>query len=309
MITYNHEKFIAQALDSVLMQQVDFDYEIVIGDDLSQDRTREILLEYRSKHPDKIRLLLYEEKQGVGGNIYHVLTNCNGTYIALLEGDDYWTSVNKLQVQVNFLQTQPEFSLCFHSVEIWNESENRFSGFWRQAQEGIKYRLADLLINTIFPHFCSVVFDKRRLVLPDWYKSITQGDIVLWMLNAEHGYLGYINKAMSEHRVHNQGVWSGASALTQLQQYVEVLERLNEHFQYKYKKYLKVNLTYCSLAVKNRELGEKEKSREYFLKAITNRNGENLSVLRIVKTGTGVYLHRVYVILLSIKSKKLVAFF
>src|SRR5437016_2968680 len=105
MITYNHERYVRHALDSVLMQKVDFDYEIVIGEDRSTDSTREILLEYRDKFPAKFRLLLHEQNIGVIRNCFTTLAACRGEYVALLEGDDYWTSDTKLQKQVEFLDS------------------------------------------------------------------------------------------------------------------------------------------------------------------------------------------------------------
>ena len=121
MITYNHEKYIAQAIDSVIMQKTNFDYEIVIGEDCSTDRTREIVLEYKTKHPDKIKLLLQEKNVGMMQNFIDTLKACSGKYIALLEGDDYWTDPNKLQEQVDFLEANPEYSMCFTARHIVDE--------------------------------------------------------------------------------------------------------------------------------------------------------------------------------------------
>ena len=100
MVTYNHEKFIAKALDSVLMQRTDFDYEIVIGEDCSSDNTRNIVIEYKRRYPDNIVLFLNEKNLGMYGNCSQVFQACQGEYIAVLEGDDYWTSPDKLQKQV-----------------------------------------------------------------------------------------------------------------------------------------------------------------------------------------------------------------
>ena len=121
MITYNHEKFIAQAIESALMQQVDFDYEIVIGEDCSTDRTREIVVAYQQRHPDKIRLLLHEQNVGVSLNDIRVYRACRGEYVAWLEGDDYWTSPHKLQKQADFLDSHPACSACFHPVTVFFE--------------------------------------------------------------------------------------------------------------------------------------------------------------------------------------------
>src|SRR4051794_11773039 len=116
MITYNHEPFIAQALDSILMQQVSFDHEILIGEDCSTDRTREIVRAYRQRYPDKIRLQLPETNRGMMQNFVAVLAAARGDYVALLEGDDYWTAPDKLARQVAYLDAHPECAICFHDA-------------------------------------------------------------------------------------------------------------------------------------------------------------------------------------------------
>lgn len=96
MITYNHEKFISQAIESVLMKKTNFDYELVIGEDCSTDRTRKICIDYRKEYPDKIKLLLRESSLGIHRNFVDTLKECTGEYIVLLEGDDYWTETYML---------------------------------------------------------------------------------------------------------------------------------------------------------------------------------------------------------------------
>jgi glycosyltransferase involved in cell wall biosynthesis len=127
IITYNHEKFIAEALESVLMQVTDFRYEIVIGDDCSSDRTHEIIGDFQKNHPGKIRLLISETNIGVKKNLAQTIMACKGEYIALLDGDDYWTAPQKLRHQVGFLDSRPGCSFCFHSVKrIYEDGRSNF---------------------------------------------------------------------------------------------------------------------------------------------------------------------------------------
>ena len=118
MITYNHEKYIAEALDSILMQKTDFDFDIVIGEDCSTDATRRIVLEYSRKYPDKIKLLLHNVNVGFISNLMYVLEACTGKYVAMCEGDDYWTDPFKLQKQVDFLEANKEYILATHGYRI-----------------------------------------------------------------------------------------------------------------------------------------------------------------------------------------------
>lgn len=118
MLTYNHEEYIAQALESILMQKVNFKYEIIIGDDCSTDNTQEILIRYKEKHPDTIKLVLRQENIGATKNGYEIARMAIGKYISYLEGDDYWTHQDKLQKQVEFLEREQEFVACAHKCEI-----------------------------------------------------------------------------------------------------------------------------------------------------------------------------------------------
>jgi glycosyltransferase involved in cell wall biosynthesis len=118
MIAYNVEPYIAQALDSALMQDVDFDYEIVVGEDCSTDGTRAIVQDYARRHPDRIRLLTRERNLGMNRNFVETLRAVRGEFVALLDGDDYWTSPTKLRRQVDFLESNPGFSICFHNAEV-----------------------------------------------------------------------------------------------------------------------------------------------------------------------------------------------
>ncbi len=123
-MSYNLEKYIAEALDSILMQKVNFKYNIVVSDDYSTDKTRKILQQYAVKYPDKITLLLQENNLGVVANFVETLKACEGKYIALLDGDDYWTDPLKLQKQVDFLESNKDFSIVFHNAEIHDETTN-----------------------------------------------------------------------------------------------------------------------------------------------------------------------------------------
>ena len=111
MITYNHEPYIRQAIEGVMMQKTDFEFELVIGEDASQDKTREICFEYQKKYPDKIRVLWWHENvTKYGGNGRRVTARCRGEFIALCEGDDYWIDPLKLQKQVEVMRKHNSLS-------------------------------------------------------------------------------------------------------------------------------------------------------------------------------------------------------
>ena len=123
MTAYNHEKYLEKCLDSVLSQKTDFDFEIVLGEDCSGDRTREIALEYQIRYPQIIKLFLPENNIGMMDMDVATYSLCKGEYLALLNGDDYWTDENKLQTQADFLDANPDTVICFHKAKVENETD------------------------------------------------------------------------------------------------------------------------------------------------------------------------------------------
>lgn len=123
MITYNHELYIAQAIEGVLMQKTDFPIELIIGEDCSTDKTREIVFDYQKKYPEIIRVITSEENVGARKNSLRSYEACRGKYIALCEGDDYWHHPLKLQKQVNFLESHPDYGMVHsNSHLLWEKT-------------------------------------------------------------------------------------------------------------------------------------------------------------------------------------------
>lgn len=120
--SYNHEPYLRQALDSILMQKVDFPMEVLVGEDCSPDHSREILKEYENRYPGFFRMFYRETNMGATANGYDLYMRTRGTYIAVLETDDYWTDPCKLQKQVDFLDAHPEYIGCAHDCKTINES-------------------------------------------------------------------------------------------------------------------------------------------------------------------------------------------
>jgi len=213
MITYNHENFIEQAVRSVMMQETNFEYELVIGEDCSTDRTREIALRLKEEFPNKIRLLLHDNNIGMIPNMIATYNACTGEYIALCEGDDYWTVPEKLQSQVDYLEVHPDCRVCFHAAQVSYEGEPNkiviikpsheymvtFENWLEQRGKRFNY------IAT-----ATIVFRAVRLPLPDWYRQLQfAGDwpLILW-LSHHGGTLAFLERSipMSIYRRHNGGV-------------------------------------------------------------------------------------------------------
>lgn len=207
MITYNHEKYIAQAIDSVLMQKANFEYEIVIGEDYSTDRTREIVSDYKAKYPDRIKLLLQEKNVGMMQNFISTLKSCTGKYIALCEGDDYWTDPYKLQKQVDFLESNPAFSFCFHNSYVYDEDISReylFNDdkgtFFKKNLNSDRVTESWELINEWICPTASMVFRNKYPLDYSLFEKTKYGDIVLILSLARHGKVYYFNQVSSVYR-------------------------------------------------------------------------------------------------------------
>src|SRR3954462_4303570 len=176
MPTYNHERYIAQAVDSVLAQRRNFSLELVIGEDSSTDRTREIVQELARRHPDQIRLRLSEQNEGGKANFLATIAECRGQYVAMLEGDDYWTSANKLQLQVDALDAHPEWAICFHPSACMYEDGLQglpvYPFGWTKPVATI-----DDLFGANFMATSAVVFRNRLFPgFPGWFRELVIGD-------------------------------------------------------------------------------------------------------------------------------------
>jgi glycosyltransferase involved in cell wall biosynthesis len=240
--TYNHERYIAQAVESVLMQKTDFDFEIILGEDDSADGTREIVKKYKEQYPDRIRLFLNNRKNVIyingrptgRWNFMNNMRNARGDYIALLEGDDYWTEPYKLQKQADFLDANPECSMCFHDVSIFYEDKGEYVLAMPPVKKE-RYTIEDLLKGN-FIHTCSVMF-RRGLFgeFPDWFVKTSMGDWPLHILNAQHGDIGRLEEIMGVYRVHAGGLWGQKGRLHQVENTIGVYKLIDAHLGYRYK--------------------------------------------------------------------------
>jgi glycosyltransferase involved in cell wall biosynthesis len=247
MIAYNVERYLAEALDSALMQDVDFDYEIVVGEDCSTDRTREILLDYAARYPERIRPLLRPRNLGMNRNFMETLLSLRGDFVALLDADDYWTAPDKLRRQVAFLEAHPECSLCFHNVTVVYEDGSLPPHPFHMAKPAhlISHHvpkpistIADLAGGN-FLQTCSVVFRAGLYgQLPDWYLSMPTFDWPLHLLNAEHGDVAYLDEIMGVYRVRQGSFWSTDMVHYRRVEDIELMIRayqtINRHTGYRY---------------------------------------------------------------------------
>ena len=205
-ITYNHSAYIRQCLDGMLMQQTTFGFEILIHDDCSTDGTDDIIREYVSRYPQIIKPLFEEENQYQQGKpigtIVWNLPRAKGKYIAMCEGDDYWTDPLKLQKQVDFMEANPEYSMCFHKVEVISHDKND-ENLYSHLQEK-EYTASEIYEKWTVPT-CSVLYNRHKFKLLRPKKCLF-GDIVLFLSLANGGKLFCLDIIGGVYRRHQKGV-------------------------------------------------------------------------------------------------------
>lgn len=243
VITYNQEHLISQAINSILSQEVNFAYEIVIGEDASTDRTREIVVELGRQYPEKIRVLLRNPEEadrdrriGLAGKINYLTTlrECRGEYIAHLDGDDYFTSPHKLQRQVDFLDAHPECAICFHNVAAIYENGSAGPETLCSPEQKAITDIEELLWGNFIPA-CSIMFRREPLLeIPDWFLTVKMGDWPLNLFKAQQGKIGYIDEVMAAYRVHAAGVWTLRKRSHQILTSIRVLDHIDRDLAFKY---------------------------------------------------------------------------
>lgn len=245
IITYKHENYIRQCLDSVFMQKTNFNFEVIVGEDASPDNTREILLEYKEKYGDKLVLILHDQNQGVSKNARSVYARVRGRYIANLEGDDYWTDENKLQKQFDILENNPQYSaVCSDFMSISAEGD-----ILKESTLNIKKDIVKTMKNWISEgyslHTCTIF---RRNIFPETGEEYvklktaepTMGDLITFTLLYDAGDIYVFHDVMSAHRMAGANDTSSFSyanktrAIEYTYMFMRIMRNLEKYLDYKY---------------------------------------------------------------------------
>lgn len=210
MITYNHEKYIREAIDGVLMQQTNFKVELVIGEDCSKDHTAAIIQEYETKYPERLKVRYNRPNLGMMSNYFQTLADCSGKYIAFCEGDDCWTDPRKLQKQYDFMEQHPHHSAVAHPVKYLYGDEATEA----DNEEAIP---KDICLKDVLNGGGGLIATNSLFIrkihthdFPAWVKESPVGDMPLCILLAHYGLIGVIPEYMAGYRVMADGSWSAA---------------------------------------------------------------------------------------------------
>jgi len=264
-MVYNHEFFLRECLESLLMQRTNFDYEIVVGEDCSTDESRKVLLDYSKRFPGKFKLLLHNQNVGAKVNQRMVFDNCNGKYIAICEGDDFWNEPHKLQAQTEFLEKNEDCSFCFHASKmLYPKTEKTHIKRPKHIPENGKFGIKDVIkYGGGFVTTNSILMRRTdNLKQPKWVRTAPVGDLPLLLILASNGQIGYIDQVMSTYRIFSSsGAWSaGQKTFVNRRTHYLRIQRMWQEFdewsERKYTWHIKLKLlrnlfNFCKFTIKN----------------------------------------------------------
>lgn len=240
LVTYNHEKYLSQALDALFSQVLEGPIELVIADDGSSDSTLDILKEYESKDDRFVfNYLEFTGNLGITKNYQRSFAACSGEYVAVLEGDDYWSGPFKLSRQIEFLDNHWECSLCSVNYFVYEEDRSQFTP---RIPAGTGYKLVgarDLIADNLVGNFSTCMYRKSALDdLPAALFDIRSYDWIVNICIARSSLIGFLEEPMSVYRLHSKGVWTQTSHVNQLKIQLEVIpayDALTHHvFHYEF---------------------------------------------------------------------------
>lgn len=232
-LAYNHEQYIHDTLDGFIMQKTDFPFVAIVHDDASTDGTTPIIRKYAEKYPDII-LPIFESKNKYSehdGSLQKIIKETRAVtrakYIAMCEGDDYWTDPFKLQKQVDFLESHPEYSMCFHSVNVLHQNTSQINTDCNLIEER-EYTAKEIFNKWVIPT-CSVVMTYECIQNKKNHPDFIVGDNVLWASCISHGKIYGMNEKMGVYRRVGSG-WTAHASGSRKQRY-EFGEKWIAHYK------------------------------------------------------------------------------
>lgn len=213
-LTYNHEPYIRQCLEGFVIQKTSFRFEAIVHDDASTDGTATIIREYAERYPDIIKPIYETENQYSkhDGSIRRIMdAHTHGKYVAICEGDDYWTDPFKLQKQVDFLESHPDYVMCSHRFDQYYEDEQRLEKERDETFQGADYDLKNLIGGRWLTQTLTVIYRRSALDLQHYESYGMSMDIILFYALLKEGKGYCFPDVMGVYRYHNGGVWSEVS--------------------------------------------------------------------------------------------------
>ena len=210
LVTFNHERYIAEAIGSVMAQDAPFPFEVVVSDDHSTDSTADVIRACAERYPGRIRPFFNSHNLGTARNFLQTLQECRGRYVALLDGDDFWLSPAKLRRQVELLDRHPGIAICCGRARVFYEDGQKEPWEYPISNRTI-FTIQDLIRENLIPTCTSVFRLGLLLDIPEWLSSLKFTDWALHTLLAQYGDIALLPETLAAYRVHNSGVASSMS--------------------------------------------------------------------------------------------------
>lgn len=244
MLVFDHEAFVAQAIESVLAQKCDFDFDLIIINDCSADQSASVCRFFAEKYPSIIKFIDNPSNQGMHNSFETIWNESAADLVAFCEGDDFWIDDSKLQKQRDLMCQNLHWSLCgaiaqvieINDVETWSPT-----GAIQPPVAKKEYSFEDMIGSYHF-HFSTVMLRKRAVVFPDWFKSVYCVDRPIYLIAAQSGAAGYLNSIVSSYRIHSGGNWSSIDSMRKATQSSDLFLKLAGHFDQDFRQIFEVTL-------------------------------------------------------------------
>jgi glycosyltransferase involved in cell wall biosynthesis len=285
---YNHEKYIAQTIEGVLTQKTNFPFRILIGDDCSTDQSAAIIKSYQERFPDIIEAYYHPVNLGLKGpetNGIFLLKKSNAKYISLLDGDDYWTDTGKLQKQIDFLESNPDFSICFHAVQYkYMDAEDKYevSGDGQKQITTFEDLTQKNFINGSSCIFRNEFYNK--LSEWEWILKVSARDWAIFLIVAKSGKIYFMEEVMAVYRINNSSSWANQSKIVMLKKIIETLLVFQQEFDKKYAVFFKRSISqyYMQMSAVYHDQSKKILEILYFYKACTTSKLYNMNFKDVI---------------------------
>lgn len=248
-LAYNHGPYIRQCLEGFVMQKTNFTFEVLIHDDASTDETAKIIKEFEDQHPILIKPIYQSENQfskGISPTFTYNFPRARGKYIALCEGDDYWTDPYKLQKQIDFLEANPEYGICAHRVQSVNEFDTSKNHIFPNNSQSQDYYIKQFIQSNVVAT-CSLIFKKEYFNSKPWHQKSPFGDLLLTLtvLKNSNQKMYVLYDVMGVYRIHSGGVHgnfhqSNKGLVKAYEQHLQFNELIKKYllFEKKYKSFI-----------------------------------------------------------------------
>ncbi len=284
-MSYNHENYICECLDGFVKQETTFPFEILVHDDASTDNTAFIVKEYEANYPHLFRCVYQTENQYAKQNclINILFPAAHGKYIALCEGDDYWTDPLKLQKQVDFLEANEDFSLCFTKIGTFrnnNIDNDEHKHYYHKIMgERTEFTIEDIIKDN-FIATCSVMFRKKNTINhPEWANQLPFGDWTLSVLNARHGKIKYIDELTGVYRIHEGGIWTSQPIQIRQKWRFDFYLLISKHLDNKYDQIIIRSISETAMEHINHHSSELLEAKQWFQSKLSETQTKLDSIL------------------------------